>query len=231
MTFELQDIEAVAKIAQKNNIATIIDNSYSTPLNQSPIKLGVDIVVHSASKYLGGHSDIVAGVLATSKSRIQKMFSEEFMTLGGIISPHDAWLMLRGLRTLELRVDRSSQSAAKVVAFLEKHPKVERVLYPFSDSNPQLAIAKKQMRQGGGLLSIIINAKEVSEVERFCDNLKLFLLACSWGGYESLLFPMCALHNSKSYDNPLPWNLVRIYIGLEDPEVLIEDLKQALDKV
>jgi cystathionine beta-lyase len=231
MTFEMQDIEAVVKIAKKKNITTIIDNSYSTPLNQNPIKLGVDIVVHSASKYLGGHSDIVAGVLATTGQRIQKMFSEEFMTLGGIISPHDAWLMLRGLRTLELRVDRSSQSAIKVVEFLEQHSKVEKVLYPFSESNPQLSLAKKQMKQGGGLLSIIIKAKEVEEVETFCNNLKTFLMACSWGGYESLIFPMCALHNSKSYDNPLPWNLVRIYIGLENPEVLIEDLKQALDKI
>ena len=231
ITFEMQDIEAIANIAKKKNITTIIDNSYATPLNQSPIALGVDIVVHSASKYLGGHSDIVAGVLATSTERIKKIFAEEFMTLGGIISPHDAWLMLRGLRTLELRVERSSQSAAKVVSFLENHPAIEEVLYPFSPKNTQQALAKKQMKQGGGLLSILIKANTVEEVERCCNSLQCFLIACSWGSYESLIFPICALHNSKSYDNPLPWNLVRIYVGIENPDVLIADLKQALKKI
>lgn len=231
ITFELQDLKAVAAVAKKNNITTIIDNSYSTPLNQSPIQLGIDIVVHSASKYLGGHSDIVAGVLASGKERVQKIFSEEYMTIGSIISPHDAWLMMRGMRTLELRVERSSQSAAIVAAFLETHPKIEKIMYPFSNSNPQLAIAKKQMKQGGGLLSVLVKAKDIDAVEKFCNSLQTFLMACSWGGYESLIFPMCALHNSKSYDNPLPWNLVRIYIGLEKPEVLISDLKQALDKI
>lgn len=231
MTFEMQDIEAVTKLAKKNTITTIIDNSYSSPLNQSPIELGVDIVIHSASKYLGGHSDIVAGVLCSSKERINKIFTQEFMTIGAIISPHDAWLMLRGLRTLELRVNRSSESAKKVTAFLEKHPKIEKVLHPFASSNKQKDVAAKQMKQGSGLLSIIIKAEKVEQIDIFCNNLKRFLLACSWGGYESLVFPITALHNSKSYDNPLPWNLVRLYIGIEDVDVIIEDIANALEKV
>ncbi len=231
LTFELQDLRAVAKLAKKHGITTICDNSYSSPLNQSPIKLGIDIVTHSASKYLNGHSDVVAGVLCTTRECVMKMFGEEFMTLGGIISPHDAWLMIRGLRTLEIRVKRSSESAQRVAEYLEKHPKIEKVLYPFLPSNPQYALAKKQMKSGAGLLSIVIKAKDVKQVERFCDALKYFLLTCSWGGYESLAFPICSMHQSQSYDNPLPWNLVRLYIGLEDPDVLIADLKRALDKV
>jgi cystathionine beta-lyase len=232
LTFEMQDIEAVVKIAKAHNIVTMIDNSYNSPLNQSPIKMGLDVVVHSASKYLNGHSDVVAGVVCSTRERILKMMSIEYMTIGAIISPHDAWLMMRGLRTLELRANKSSENAAKVVAFLETHPKIEKVLYPFSKNNPQFEIAKKQMKQGGGLLTIILKASEVSQVEQFCDSLKTFLLATSWGGYESLTFPMCALAASRSFENKtMPWNMVRLYIGIEDANLLIDDLKQALEKV
>jgi cystathionine beta-lyase/cystathionine gamma-synthase len=231
LTFELQDIEAVARIAKSRGITTIIDNSYNSPLNQSPIEWGIDLVVHSATKYLNGHSDVVAGVVCGSRERIQKMLAEEYMTLGSIISPQDAWLMMRGMRTLELRVNRSAESTAKVAAYLEKHPRVETLYYPFSSSNSQLELAKKQMKQGGGLLSIKLKANQVEEVERFCDSLKRFLMATSWGGYESLVFPICALAASKSFENPLPWNLVRLYIGIEDSDLLIEDIEQALEKM
>ena len=230
LTFEMQDIEAVTKLARSKNITTVIDNSYNSPLNQNPIKLGVDIVVHSATKYLNGHSDAVAGVVCTTHTRIMKMLAEEYMTIGSIISAHDAALILRGLRTLELRVNRSAESAQKVADFLEKHPKIKQLNYPFSSKNPQLALAKKQMKQGGGLLSILLNVEKEEQAEKFCDSLKRFVMATSWGGYESLVFPICALGASKSFENPLPWNLVRLYIGLEDADLLIADLKQALDK-
>jgi cystathionine beta-lyase/cystathionine gamma-synthase len=160
-----------------------------------------------------------------------KMFAEEYMTIGSIISPHDAGLILRGLRTIELRVNQSATSAKKVADFLENHPKIKQLNYPFSSKNPQLHLAKKQMKQGGGLLSIVIDAENEKAVERFCDSLKRFIMATSWGSYESLIFPLCALAASKSFENPLPWNMVRLYIGLEDADLLIEDLKQALDKV
>ena len=231
LTFEMQDIAGITAIAKKKNIITAIDNSYNSPLNQNPIEMGVDIVIHSGSKYINGHSDVVCGVVCSTKDRIMKMFSEEYMTIGSIISPHDAALILRGLRTLELRVNQSSKGGVKVAEFLEKHPKIKQLNYPFASKNPQLAVAKKQMKQAGGLLSIVLDAKDVEAVERFCNALKSFTMATSWGGYESLLFPMCALQSSKSFTKPLPWNLVRIYIGLEDPDVLIEDLKQALGKV
>ncbi|MCX6296854.1 MAG: aminotransferase class I/II-fold pyridoxal phosphate-dependent enzyme [Bacteroidetes bacterium] len=231
LTFELQDIEAISKLAKSKGITTIIDNSYNSPINQNPITLGVDLVVHSGSKYINGHSDVVCGVVCGSNERIMKMMAEEYMTIGSVISAQDAGLVLRGLRTIELRVNQSAVSAKKVADFLEKHPKIKHLNYPFSSKNPQLELAKKQMKQGGGLLSIVIDATDVAGVEGFCDNLKRFIMATSWGGYESLLFPLCALAASKSFENPLPWNMVRLYIGLEDADLLIEDLKQALDKV
>lgn len=231
LTFEMQDIEGIAALAKSKNITTIIDNSYNTPINQNPITMGVDIVLHSASKYLNGHSDVVAGVVCGAKDRIMKMMKEEYMTIGSIISVEAAALILRGLRTLELRINRSAESADKIVLFLEKHPKIKQINYPFASTNPQLHLAKKQMKQGGGLLSIILNVEKTEQVETFCDNLKRFLIATSWGGYESLVFPICAIGASSSFENPLPWNLVRLYIGLEDADLLIEDLKQALDKI
>lgn len=238
LTFELQDISAIATIAKAKGITTIIDNSYNSPINQNPITMGIDLVLHSGSKYLNGHSDVVCGVVCGSHERILKMMKEEFMTIGGCISPQDAALVLRGLRTLELRVNRSAETTKKVADFLEKHPKIKQLNYPFSSKNPQVDLAKKQMKQGGGLLSIVINSPDVAGVERFCDSLKRFLLATSWGGYESLLFPICALAGSTSFahgeakvEYPLPWDLVRLYIGLEDADLLIADLEQALEKV
>lgn len=231
LTFEMQDILGIVAIAKKKNITTAIDNSYNSPINQNPIEMGVDIVIHSGSKYINGHSDVVCGVVCSTKERIAKMFAEEYMTIGSIIAPFEAAQILRGLRTLELRVNQSARGGKLVADFLENHPKIKQINYPFSSKNPQLALAKKQMKQGGGLLSIVLYAKDVDAVERFCNALKRFTMATSWGGYESLIFPMCALANSKSFANPLPWDLVRLYIGIEEPELLIEDLKQALEKM
>lgn len=230
MTFELQDIPAVTAIAKEHGIATIIDNSYSTPLNQQPLSLGADIVVHSASKYLNGHSDIVAGVLCTSRARCEQIFHSEFMTLGAVLSPHDCWLMIRGLRTLPLRMERVAETTPKIVAFLESHPAVERMYYPFSPQSPQYELACQQMKQPAGQFSIQLRAEGIADVDRFCDRLKTFSLACSWGGHESIAFPMSATVSQEAhpYRNELPWNLIRFYIGLEAPEFLIEDLKQAL---
>jgi cystathionine beta-lyase len=231
ITFEIQDISDIAAFFKKKRIAIIIDNSYNSPLNQSPIQMGVDLVVHSATKYLNGHSDVVGGAVAGSRQRIAKMMAEEYMTLGAIMGAHDAWMIIRGLRTLELRVNRSAASALAIAHFLEKHPAVEQVYHPLLESNPQIELARKQMKQGGGLLSVKLKVKDQSGVERFCDALQRFLIATSWGGHESLCFPMCALPASVSFTNPLPWNLVRLYIGLEDPSILQEDLEQALRKI
>lgn len=231
-TMELQNIEEVCNLAKKKNIVTIIDNSYSTSLFQKPISLGADLVVYSGTKYFNGHSDVVVGVLCGSKERISSIFASELMTLGAILSPHDAWLMIRGLRTLELRLSRSADSAQEIVCFLDKHPKVEKLFYPFSTQNPQLELAQKQMCRCAGMFSMQIKAKDIKQVEDFCNSLKRFLIACSWGGHESLLFPACALYSSQNYENTyLPWNLVRLYIGLEEPGLLIEDLKKGLENI
>ncbi len=228
LTFEVQDIRAITVVAQSKGIVTIVDNSYNSPLNQSPFEMGADLIVHSATKYLNGHSDLVAGAVCGSRKRIQKMFAEEYMTIGSVVSPHDAWLMLRGLRTLELRVNKSAESTQLIVDYLEKHPKIEKLHYPFAKGNPQLDLAKKQMTQGGGLFSIQLKTKSETQVELFCDSLKRFLIATSWGGYESLAFPLCALAASKSFENPLPINMIRFYIGIEDADLLIKDFEQAL---
>lgn len=232
MTFEMQDIEAVAAFARAHGLLSMIDNSYSSPLFQKPHTLGIDLVVHSATKFLNGHSDIVAGVICGSKEHIGHLFANDWMTLGPSISPHDAWLMLRGLRTLELRANRSADTAAYIVPKLEAHPKIAKVYWPFSEQNPQLNLARKQMQRCSGMFSIEIQCNDATGVERFCDALQHFLLACSWGGYESLAFPVCGQAQSVSYTNsPVPWNLVRMYVGIEDADLLLNDVLQALEKV
>lgn len=227
MTFELQDLRAVASLAREKGIVTVCDNSYSTPLAQNPADMGVDLVIHSATKYISGHSDVVAGAICGNQEMIRKIFATELMTLGGIASPHDAWLMLRGLRTLEIRVERSSQSALSLARFLESHQKVEKVLHPFLPSFEQYELACRQMKYATGLFSVILKAEKPEDIERFCETLKMFLLAVSWGGYESLVFPSVA-HAASDHHDGVPWNLVRIYVGLEDPEILKADLENGL---
>ncbi|MCB0794671.1 MAG: PLP-dependent transferase, partial [Flavobacteriales bacterium] len=205
--------------------------SFNSPVFQKPLELGMDLVAHSATKYLNGHSDVVAGALAGSHKHIRQVMEKEFMTLGACPSPHDAWLLMRGLRTLELRVHRSADNAERVAGFLDAHPKVTRTHWPFLKSHPQHALARRQMERCGGLMSIELDATDEAAVERFCDNLKCFLIAVSWGGYESLQWPICALKGPSGYYTDLPFNMVRLYIGLEDPDLLIADLEQALDKI
>ena len=228
LTFELQDLRAVAGIAKEKGIITLCDNSYNSPLFQNPIEFGIDLVAHSGTKYLNGHSDVVCGVLAGSKAHMRQIMSKEFMTLGAAPSPHDAWLLMRGLRTLELRVNRSADNAEKVAHFLEGHPKVKRVHWPFLESHPQHALAKRQMKRCGGLITIELDASDEAAVERFCDASKRFLIAVSWGGFESLQWPVCALKGPSGYYTDLPFTMVRLYIGIEEVDLLIEDLEQAL---
>jgi cystathionine beta-lyase/cystathionine gamma-synthase len=228
-TYELQDLEAVAKLAKSKGLITMIDNSYCSPLNQRPYAMGIDLVAQSATKFIGGHSDVVAGVVTGSKVMIKKIFDAEFLNIGGNISPMNAWLLIRGLRTLDVRMKRICESTKKVVDALASHPKIERILFPFHPSFPQLALAKKQMKDAGGLFSIVLRAKTVDEVEQFCNSLQRFLLAVSWGGHESLVIPSVIGFPAKDFD-PANVNhrLIRFYIGLEDPDYLIEDLKKAL---
>lgn len=225
LMMEMQDLKALVKLAKANNIITILDNSYGSPLNNNPIKWGIDIVFHSATKYIGGHSDVVAGVICSSKTMIDKIFQSEMMTLGNILSPQSAWLLMRGLRTLPIRVKQSAKTTKKVIKFLEKHPKVEKILYPHHKKNPQLKLAQKQMTQPMSLFSVIFKTNDMAKLEQFVDDLKYFLIAVSWGGHESLALPI----QTKYQDGTA--QIVRFYIGLEESEVLIADIKQALDKM
>ncbi|MFI4969544.1 MAG: PLP-dependent transferase, partial [Lysobacterales bacterium] len=181
--------------------------------------------------YLNGHSDVVAGALCGSTTLIREVFRGPYMTLGAILAPHDAWLMIRGLRTLPMRMQRIAASTSQVLAFLENHPRVRRVYSPRASGNPQLALGELQLRGASGLLTIELDVPDVAAVERFCDGLTRFLMTVSWGGYESLAFPVCAVFPRDAPLHPpagLPLNLVRLSIGLEEAEVLIADLENAL---
>lgn len=230
MTFECQDLNACAALAKEHQLVTIIDNSYCSPIYQNPVSFGIDIVVHSGTKYLNGHSDVVVGVLCASKAMVKKIFESELMTLGGILGPHDAALVIRGLRTLPLRLQRSDESARALIEKLDKHPKVERIWYPFHQSFPQLELARKQMRGCGGLFSVAFKTESREQMEAFVHRLRRFLMAVSWGGHESLIMPSIGFYGIPGKPEPsLPWNFCRFYIGLEDPEWLWEDLEQALE--
>jgi len=226
-TFELQDVEAVVAIAKEHHLLTIIDNSYATPINFVPAAIGVDIVLHAATKYINGHSDAIAGVVCGTREMMRKIFYSEFMTLGATLSPFNAWLLLRGLRTLPLRMERVAQTTMEIAKRLEQHPKVDKVHYPFLSTHPQFKLAQKQMKRGGGLFSIQLKTDKVEEVEKFCDSLQKFSLAASWGGYESLVWPYCAVHIPEGMQAVYPQNLIRFYVGLEDTEYLWKDLEQA----
>ncbi len=234
LTLELQDLAAISALARPRGIRTLCDNSYASPLLQRPAELGIDLVMHSATKYLNGHSDVVAGVVCGPASMIREIFRGPYMTFGAIVGPFEAWLMLRGLRTLGVRMQRVQQSTARIVEFLEEHPRIGRVYYPGNASDPQRELAQRQMQGGSGILSIEVLADDLAGVERFCDSLKMFLLAVSWGGHESLVWPVAvAIRGGSAESNRtgLPWNLVRLSIGLEDPEDLIADLDQALGRL
>lgn len=230
MTFECQDLAACAALAKAHRLVTVIDNSYCSPIYQTPAALGIDIVVHSGTKYLNGHSDVVVGVLCASRTMVKKIFESELMTLGGIPGPHDAALVVRGLRTLPLRLQRSDESARILIEKLDQHPKVERIWYPFHKSFPQLELARKQMRGCGGLFSVQFKTESRERMEAFVHRLRRFLMAVSWGGHESLIMPSIGFYGIPGKPEPsLPWNFCRFYIGLEDPEWLWEDLEQAME--
>ncbi len=230
--YKLQDLKAVADLAKAENIITIIDNSYCTPIYQKPIELGIDLVMQTATKYIGGHSDTLGGVLSGKKEMIEKIFNSEYMNVGSGIQPFNAWLLLRGLRTLPARLDRINASTKKVVAYIKQHPKVESVIFPFDEGFAQYALAKQQMKEACGLFTFIIKADTITQIENFCNSLQHFFMAVSWGGHESLIIPKCSGIKREAF---IPENkehrMIRLYVGLEEPEYLIKDLEQAFEKV
>jgi len=230
--FALQDLGAVAELAKAEDIVTIADNSYCTPLFQRPIDFGIDLVLQSATKFISGHSDTVAGVLSGSKGMIERIFNSEYLNIGSGISPFNAWLLIRGLRTLPLRLEHISRSTHTVVDYLKQHPKVQSVIFPFDESFPQYELAKKQMQGAGGLLSFVIRATEIEQVEKFCESLQHIMMAVSWGGHESLVIPKCSSIKVQDFDaSNDEHRMIRLYVGLEDPDYLIRDLGQAFDAI
>lgn len=228
-SYELQDLRAVSHIAKEKGVITMIDNSYCGPLFQQPIKFGVDLVAQSATKYIGGHSDVVAGVVTGNKALLTQIFDNEFLNIGPALSPHSAWLLIRGLRTLPLRMQRSFESASKITEWLAKHPAVEQVIWPFSPTFKQSELAHRQMLGCGGMFSFTLKNSSVQHIEHFCDNLKHILMAVSWGGHESLIIPSIAGVANEDYDkNNRRHQLIRMYVGLEDADYLIADLEHAL---
>lgn len=227
LTFEQQDLAAVAKFAAAHGIKTIVDNSYATPLGQTPLAQGIDIVVHSGTKYLNGHSDVVMGAVCACEALCREIFYGPYMTLGAILPPHDAWLAIRGLRTLVVRMERIANTTRKILAFLGQHPKIKRLYHPALDQN-----AGQALKIVNGLLSFELDA-DIAGIERFCDALRRFLLSISWGGHESLVFPVAGVRDwrGREHEASVPLNLVRLAIGLEEADVLIEDLDQALRQI
>lgn len=223
-SFELQDLAAVAKRAKEVGAITMIDNSYSTFFLQKPLDFGIDVVAYSMTKYYGGHSDNVGGALIFKEKKMaDTFFANEFLTFGGIMNPFAAWLMTRGLRTLPLRLSYISESTGKIIAFLKQHPAVEQVLYPGSLSEKQQELKERQMKGISGLFSVQFKTRDIEKIKLFCDHSKLFQMAVSWGGYESLIIPVFILNN-PAYNN----GLVRFSIGLEDTDDLIAELSNTL---
>ena len=227
--FALQPIKEVAALARSKGIVTLIDNSYCTPLYQKPIEMGIDMAMQTATKYIGGHSDTLGGVLSGSHAMMKKIFDSEYLNIGSGIQPFNAWLLIRGLRTLPARIERITRSTAEVVAFMKQHPKVESVLFPFDESFSQYQLAKEQMKGACGLFTFILRTNKREEVVKFCESLKHVMMAVSWGGHESLVIPKCAGIKPGDFDpSNKEHRYVRMYVGLEDAHYLMADLEQAL---
>jgi cystathionine beta-lyase/cystathionine gamma-synthase len=184
--------------------------------------------LQSATKYIGGHSDVIAGVLSGSREMIERIFNSEYMNIGSGIQPFNAWLLIRGLRTLPMRLERITKTTAAIVEYLKQNEKVEKVFFPFDPGFPQYTLAKKQMKNACGLLSFVLKAGTVQEIETFCESLRHFFMAVSWGGHESLIIPRCAGIKREAFDANNPEHrMIRMYVGLEDAGYLVKDLTQA----
>lgn len=223
--FRLQDLRAISAAAKEKGVATFIDNTYATPLFQNPAELGIDYVLHSASKYLGGHSDIVAGAICATEARMRPILQYEINLVGSALAPFSAWLLIRGLRTLPVRLRRHQESGNAVAAFLEDHPDVDRVHHVGLPSFPQKALRDSQMKGAGGLLSFEPKRQELEYVKRFTNALKLFGLGVSWGGFESLVVPV----ETQPLGYPEKRWVIRLFTGLEDVNDLVTDLKRAFE--
>ena len=239
-TLKVVDLAAIATIAKKHGIISVCDNTFATPMLQRPLEMGFDIVMHSVTKYLGGHSDVVGGALVTNRADLAEKLRFLQNAIGGVMGPFDAYLALRGVKTLAVRMQRHCESGMHIAQWLEKHPKVERVVYPGLASHAQHAVAKKQMQLAGkpafgGMITIFIRGG-LAESRRFLENVHMFALAESLGGVESLIeHPAIMTHASVPAESRkalgISDNLVRLSVGIEHQQDLINDLEKALSHV
>jgi cystathionine beta-lyase/cystathionine gamma-synthase len=233
-TTRIVDIEKIVKFAKREDLTTIIDNTFATPINQNPIDFGVDIVIHSATKYLSGHSDLIIGCVMSSRERIERIrkFKNVF---GGNPDPHQAFLLGRSLKTLELRVKRQNENALKLAEFLSSHRKIRKVLYPGLKNHPEHELAKKQMSGFGGMLSFEIDG-DLGRTKKFCDSLKVALNATSLGSVETLVsIPVLTSHVGMKKDEleraGISESMVRVSVGIENIEDIVWDFEQALNQI
>jgi cystathionine gamma-lyase / homocysteine desulfhydrase len=229
---KITDIEQVARLAKEHGLLTIVDNTFSTPYWQNPIELGADIVLHSATKYLGGHSDVVAGLAVVNSKKLAEDLHFVQNSTGGVLGPQDSWLLIRGIKTLGIRMEETEKNTAAIVDFLQGHPAVKKVFYPGLETHPNHAIAKKQVRGFGGMVSFDVGSEE--NADKLLSKIHYFTLAESLGAVESLIsVPARMTHASipieRRAELGITDGLVRISVGLEDVEDLIDDLKQALE--
>jgi len=230
-TLRLVNLDQALSFAKKHKLTSVIDNTFATPALQKPIALGFDMVVHSATKYFGGHSDIIAGAAAGSRRWMDRV-RHMVIYLGGSMDPGAAFLLIRGMKTMGVRIERQCANATAIAKFLERHPRVARVHYPGLKSHPDHALARKQMKAFGSMLAFDLKGG-LPAARRFCDRVQLFLLAASLGGVESLVvLPIYSSHYRMSAKElelaGVTPGTVRVSVGLEDSADLIEDLKQAL---
>ena len=232
-TMQIIDIEACSKIAKANNLLLAVDNTFASPYLQNPLSLGADIVMHSVTKYLGGHSDVVMGALITNDDKLHEQLYFILNSCGANPGPMDSFLVMRGIKTLHLRMERHCYNGRKIAEYLKTHPKIEKIYWPGFTDHPNHEIAKKQMRDFGGMISIVLKGASLDETFKIASSFKVFSLAESLGGVESLInHPATMTHASipkaERDKAGVVENLLRLSVGVEDVEDLIEDLKQAL---
>lgn len=232
-TMQIIDIRLVVKVAKEHGIPVVVDNTFSSPYLQRPLELGCDVVIHSATKYIGGHGDVIAGLVAGRKEFLDDVAMTTRKDIGGVLGPFDAWLLLRGIKTLPIRMDRHCDNAEKLAGRLKQHPAVEKIIYPGDRSHPQYDIAEKQMAKPGGLISFIVKGGK-KQAQELMDRLELIKIAVSLGDPETLIqHPATMTHavvpEEDRMQMGIPDNMLRLSVGLESWEDLWEDLKQALD--
>jgi cystathionine beta-lyase/cystathionine gamma-synthase len=230
---ELVDLESISYLAKKRNIVTIIDNTWATPIFQNPLKYGIDICIHSMSKYINGNSDVVSGVVISNENTIDKIADYGFMNFGAVNSPFNSWLTTRSLTTLNLRMKQHEESVKKVIDFLSTNKNVKVIYHPYATKDyTQKKLSEKYLDGYGSLLSFELKDKDINKMIKFVNNLKIFSIGVSWGGFESLILPAYKGGNEDDLKNRgMSITHIRLFIGLEETNSLINDLKQSFDTV